>query len=448
MKRLVPLAVAAALLFGIVSGQPAHAAPATPAKITSVSSTPGPLAGQLTISWKSAGTATTHFRIETGLHSFTLGSTPRGYHKFYAPRRARTLTLEADDLALAGAPLGSASHLYFRVVAVNHTTAGWKSRAYPYLQKQEVQPVAPSANGSAIRVASFNVRSVKASTSSRSWVKRAPYVAKTIISRMPGVIALQEDSPGPYNLKSGSMRQTEHLLKTVKAQGGTSYAMVRTTPYAKSGTKMGSQGARIMYDAKRYTLLSTCPEMTGKYHYNASCTIRMPLPSGSSESKRRLAPYAQFKDRATGQRFWFVSVHLDNRDGKTPSPEFWETARGNQITAVTATMDRLNTGNDPVIIAGDLNTWQNTRLSYAPHTNLLTAGYYDTAAALTRINLHYSTMNHFLTKAKFYGEGFGSRLDVIAVKGAAGASRFENVMKTTDSFRASDHNMIVSDFTI
>lgn len=425
----------------------AYAGTAAPAKITAVSSRPGPLAGQLTISWLTTGVNVHHFRVETSLSSFRKGHRGRNFTKFYAGPSARSLTLTSSQLVRAGAPLGSANQLYFRLYAVSKGTSGYRESAFPRLQTQSVQPLAPTGR-TPIRVASFNVRSARSSPASRSWTRRAPLVAKAILAKTPGIVALQETSPGPYTGRSGDPRQTDDLLAKVRTTGGKTYAMVRTTPYAKPHTKMGSQGARILYDSAKYRLLSTCPEKTGTSNWNGSCTIPMWLPAGDSEKYRRLAAYGQFQDRSTGRRFWFVSLHLDNRDASKPSPEYWETLRGNQIKTVTAALDKLDTAGYPIIVAGDFNTWQNTRLSYAPHNNLVAAGYYDTAAALRRVNIGYSTMNHFDTTVQPNVSGFGSRLDVIAVKGVRGASRYETVVAPKDSFRPSDHNLVVSDFAI
>ena len=42
------------------------------------------------------------------------------------------------------------------------------------------------------------------------------------------------------------------------------YRLVRETPYVKPGVAHGSQGTRILYDTRRYSLISNCSEKTGK----------------------------------------------------------------------------------------------------------------------------------------------------------------------------------------
>ena len=58
---------------------------------------------------------------------------------------------------------------------------------------------------------------------------------------------------------SGATRQTESLLKALKSNGAGKYKLVRTTAYVRAGTEHGTQGARILYDSTRYTLVTTLP---------------------------------------------------------------------------------------------------------------------------------------------------------------------------------------------
>ena len=111
-------------------------------------------------------------------------------------------------------------------------------------------------------------------------------------------------------------------------------------------------------------------------------------------------------------------------------------------------MNQLNTAHLPVVLAGDLNTWQNNKAGYGAHDALVASGYYDTAAALTQVNVRYTTLNAFARTIPANASGWGARLDVITVKGVTGAARFENVMKVTDTNRPSDHNMVVADIRL
>ncbi len=222
--------------------------------------------------------------------------------------------------------------------------------------------------------------------------------------------------------------------------------MVRTTSYLKSGLPRGTQGGRILYDSKRYKLLSSCPEKTGKSTHNASCSFKLPILSSDGESKRRRGGYALLQNTKTGQRFWAVSAHFDERhSGSTATRARYNKLRGDQARAILALLKKVNTKNYPVVFGADINTWQNDRSGYAGHDVMVAGGFYDTAAATVRINQQYSTSNQFKTTMGKASSGFGSRLDVVMVKGSRGADRWVNMMKVTDADRPSDHNLVYAD---
>ena len=122
-----------------------------------------------------------------------------------------------------------------------------------------------------------------------------------------------------------------------------------------------------------------------------------------------------------------------------------DSLRAAQIKVVADTIAAKNTRTLPVIVAGDFNSWQNYRAGNSPHDALIAKGYTDSVAATTQVNLRYSTLNDFQKTLKPGAQGSGPRLDMILSKGMRGATRFENVMKVTDSSRPSDHNLILAD---
>jgi endonuclease/exonuclease/phosphatase family metal-dependent hydrolase len=455
IRKLLLATLVAAVPAGAVAAPAQGAALLRPARVAAVSAKPGPGAGQVTFTWRQDGSNTTAFVVETGLTSFkandpNLPDHGRGAKYFTISPKRRSVTLSAAQVAAAGARAGSANHLYYRLRAVNKTRAGTVVRDWPYLQSVGVRPAAASTAGTALRVASFNVRTANAVSDGRTWLRRAPLVAKTIVSRNPGVVAVQELNPhradGQKLPVGTSLRQTVSLLRALAANGAGKYRLVRTSPYGKPGVLEGTQGARILYDSSRYSVVSRCPETSADGYYSPSCTILLPIRAGDSGKERRRAAYAVLQDRASGKRFYVVSAHLDARHSKNLTTEAsLEALRGNQVKTALARVDQLNTAHLPVVLAGDLNSWQNNKGGYRAHDTLVTAGFYDTAAAATQVNIRYTTMTDFARTVPSTTWGWGARLDVIAVKGIRGAQRFENVMKVTDSNRASDHNMIVAD---
>lgn len=429
----------------------------TPEKLYAVTAKPGPGVGQITIAWQHNSRHTTYFRIETALTPFSptntnLPKVGRNPKKLYLTSSKRSVTLSAAQVAAAGAGAGTGYHLYYRLYAVNHSQQGYKTRGWG-METVLAKPVSPKSSGTVLRAASFNIRTARATSDARSWLDRAPDVAHEILSRNPGVVAIQELSPGRADGGSGStkgrIRQTDSLESALRAQGGSRYQLVRTTAYIGPNVKQGTQGARILYDSSRYGLKSACPDSSSGGNYSATCTIVMPLMAGDSEDLRRRATYAEFADLRTGKRFFMVSAHLDQRHSANLSTERrLNVFRDAQVEAVVNRIASINTAKRVVVFGGDINSWQSNQGGNGGHDRLIRSGFYDSAAALTRINLQYSTVNHFDTTILPNHDGFGARFDVVMVKGVQGAKRFENVTRRVDSARPSDHNMVVADLVL
>ena len=314
------------------------------------------------------------------------------------------------------------------------------------LRKREVFTVNKQPSSLGLRVGTFNVRTARANDA-RSWLQRANDVAREIASRSPGVLAIQELGPGRADGSTGTttghLRQTTSLERSLRnVVGDSRYQLVRTTPYVKPGTDHGTQGTRILYDTRKFKLLSNCPEKTGSKNYNPSCSMNLPLRSSDGESLRRSAAYAKFADRKTGARFWVISVHLDDRHSSSLSTEkSYNALRGRQARAVYLRVNSLRKAGEEIIYAGDFNSWQTNRAGDAPREYLMSQGFSDTFSADTRINSRYPTINHFQTTVPVKAV----RLDYVLIKGSKRVLRYENVMKRVDSSRPSDHNLIVSD---
>ncbi|MFT4164124.1 MAG: hypothetical protein QM650_02660 [Microlunatus sp.] len=464
LRRLVALGIGPVLAVGLLSAPPpSYAASKRPSAITSLAAKPGSKPGTVTFRWKSAGKNTDYFVLETGLTAFSksaaskLPASGRHAKTFKISARARSWTMSAAQTKSAGAPLGSGNYLYYRLTAVNKVGKKTVVKTYPRLQAAMPQALGTSRKkGTKLRVATYNVLTVKKTKDKRNWLKRADRVAKEIVGSGAGVVLLQEVSPGRADGRSGSTakvgRQTTTLLAHLRKQGGKKhdYRMARTTLYLKSGLPHGTQGGRVLYDNKRFKLLSSCPEKTGKKTYNASCSFKLPIRSVDGENKRRRGGYALLRSRATGKKFWVVSAHFDDRHGrnKAEAAQF-NALRGKQARAVLDLVKRVNKKKYPVVFGADINTWQNDKSGYSGHDVMVAGGFYDTAAARIRINAGYTTSNGFVSKLKPHGQGVASHLDVVMVKGGkGGADRWVNKMRNPDSNRASDHNLVYADIKI
>jgi endonuclease/exonuclease/phosphatase family metal-dependent hydrolase len=333
-----------------------------------------------------------------------------------------------------------------KVAAVGARSTKTARAASSNLRKREAFAVSEQSSSLTLRVGTFNVRTARANDG-RSWLARASDVAREIASRSPGLLAVQELGPGRADgskgTTTGHLRQTTSLERSLRSVVGDSrYQLVRTTPYVKPGTNHGTQGTRILYDTRKFKLLSNCPEKTGSKNYNSSCSMNMPLRASDSESLRRSAAYAKFADRKTGKRFWVVSVHLDDRHSSSLSTEkSYNALRGRQASAVYAKVNSLRKAGEKIIYAGDFNSWQTNRAGDAPHKYLVSQGFYDTVRADSRTNVKYPTVNHFQTTLS----AKPIRLDYVMIKGSKRVLRYENVMQRVDSSRPSDHNLIISD---
>jgi len=305
-----------------------------------------------------------------------------------------------------------------------------------------------------VRFATFNVRTSRADRgTSRHWLHRAGSVAREIKSQNPGIVAIQELGPGRADGKKGSLhgrtRQTTSLENALSRIGASKYVLTRETAYVRPGTNHGTQGARILYDKNRFTLLSSCRETTGSKNYNPSCGMDMPIMGGDGKGKTRSAAYAQFKSKATGKKFWVISVHLDERHSGSSSRErALDNLRRAQIRAVYNRVQGLNSARVPVIVGGDINSWRTKSGTDAPRNYLIGQGLRDSVGAPTKIDARYPTVNHWKRVLRANAPGRQVALDVVMVKGTVTFSRYENVMQVSDPSRPSDHNMVTSDMVL
>lgn len=441
----------------------AAGATTSPMKFT-VSAKAGPAVDEGTISWKKVAThgttRTTEVKIETGLSKFSpthTGGLPthgRHSHVFYVKTTGSGhLTLTPTRLKAAGAPAGSAAALFFRVWSVNQSGSHVVKRSDGRLHALIVKgrpAVSSTIYRTPIEFASYNIRASRAAggvdlPTTNNWYKyRQSRVVANIVAAKPDIVAFQEDIPGAeakYEGPGSTVGQAaslQHLLatNTTLTHAGIAYRLNRSTFYANSKVL---QGVRIMYNANKYTMLSHCDDT----NFQDSCTIHLPTVSGSTPAYT-WASYAQFQDKATGTRFWVVSVYLDTKQSTANA-----SLRARQIKAATAAIASKAAG-EPIVLAGDFNDWQNDPLSngWAPHDALINAGYFDTADAASNSGRQYATTNNFKSLSAD-PSGVASHFDVIATTNMlSGASSFSNRTFRVNGKWPSDHNMIVARFRL
>jgi endonuclease/exonuclease/phosphatase family metal-dependent hydrolase len=454
LRTAVRAAVGMAALAAVFSAVlPTSASAASrPGAVRSVVASPGAAVGQIKVSWKASGSHTDKFRIETALTPFGSSNDGRGSQTFTVSGSKRSTTLSAKKVAQAGAAAATGNHLYIRVVAVDVTRSGVRKGKASDLVATTARAL-PSAVGSPLRIASYNIRSAvyDGQGGGRPWAVRAAGVASDILKVNPGIVAIQEASPARF----GSLRQTESLQAAmIKADPTMArYTITRTTVYNTPGTPHGSQAARILYDSSRYQLLTPCTDTTmlngAALNYSTSCSFDLPVQSSDAAKWKRSAAYAEFLDLATGKPFLVVSAHLDYRhSGNAKTEARLNELRRLQAATIWANMTAIRKVGEPVIVAGDFNASQDDEAGNGPHDYLVSQGFYDTSGAAQQVNLEFPSLNHFDRVLTADAEGYARRVDQILVNGVAGSNLFKQVVKQTDPARSSDHNLIYADIAL
>jgi endonuclease/exonuclease/phosphatase family metal-dependent hydrolase len=313
-------------------------------------------------------------------------------------------------------------------------------------------PLPAPAGSTSIRAATFNVRTARATSDSRVWLQRVPDVAQQIVSRDVGIVLLQELGPGRADGKKAKIgtarRQTTSLTAALAWYGGGRNKLTRSTPLRRAGHGARHAGSTDPVRLGAVPVDQRLPRGDRQVELESACSFDLPVAAGDGKSRRRAVAVARFEDRSTGQQFWAVSAHLDERHSSSGSTE----ARYNWLRAVQAahvadTVAAANPDGLPVFFGGDINSWQTG--GYASHRALEARGYVDAVDAPTTINWEYPTVNHFKASVPRSKSRYGGvRLDVVLVNGVAGFTRYENAMVNPDSTRPSDHNMVVVDLQL
>ena len=393
----------------------------TPSPGDNLKAVSGPGPGEVTFSWTTAGDYTDYFRIDTGTSPFDADG-PRDHQVFKIDPSKRSYTLSAAQTEAAGAGIGVAWTLIWRFRAVNTGTAGGTMDRYFGQGQSRVPGMAPSGDGAAIRVASYNVRteSVNPSGNEKPWLVRAPLVAESIEAENPGIVLLQELFPSQI-----VTFQAELALPDMSK-----YALNRTAAVDTGLPGEKKLQSRFIYDKNVYEDVSQCPDSK----FDTSCLIKWESDTGPDYAAVNL-----MRHKASGQHFWVCSFHLT-------SGNEYEAVRREAMKSIVAGIEALNTQDYPVILGGDSNSSQ-LREGIRPHDILMAKGYYDTASAVEHINPEYGTANDFQYQEPS-AIGISSRIDLIATLGMPGSAKFKNVVVKKPDVHPSDHNMIWADLKL
>ena len=400
-----------------------------PSPITQLTAAPGPAPGTATFRWKSDGQRTDFFRLETALTPAPVGKKGRNFATFKITKKAAKAgggkykyTLSASQTRKAGAGLGTANYLHFRLAAVNETRKKKFERRFPSLEAVGIAGKAPTGSGSVLRVGDWNVRldetpgDTSQEQADHPWTKRSKLVADQIVALQPGVVGLQAVLP--------------RMVSDLKQHLPGYYRLTREGAYNNSPGQ-----ARILYDNRRFETVHDCTTSDGP---NCKLTLE-----GNDA-----IPVAKLRDTTTQEELWVVTAHLKVGKGNEGLRE-----RQTEQIIEWARVQRASESDVPVIFTGDINTQQRSKEGHLPHRALIRGGFYDSAAAVHQVRLNYATVNHYATPERPDPIGFGPRLDVIMMLGMVGADRFENVLSAGGSSvrgtdYPSDHNFIYADLRL
>ncbi|WP_029068354.1 endonuclease/exonuclease/phosphatase family protein [Jonesia quinghaiensis] len=418
-----------------------HTGPRTPSWYT-VNAQPAS-GGRVAITWEHNGVRTTSQRLHLAAATFAPGSKGPHHRVIELPATARSYTLTAGELRSIRSAIGTARDFRFRLEAINTDSTGSTSKFSPLGYGIAGQPLSKKpTQATTLTVASYNITGAGTGGEEKPWAKRRTAVAQEVVNSKAGIVAVQEALTKKTSKKSktGQINQFLSSVRSVqrKKDRSVNWKMVRTTRYVRPGINGGNDGARILYDANRYKLISTCKQTTKKKKYSTSCAIK--LPRIGIDRYQRYAAIAQFKDRKTGKRFWFVSAHLEHRWGAK-----YDKNRAAQMATILKRIDKVNSAGRPVILAGDLNSSTKRTQNFSTLNKVYSAGFIDTATAPRRTGLNYNTYNNWRTQ-KADSSGYATRIDFVFARGAAVyASSYSN---RVNGYRASDHNLVKATVSI
>lgn len=347
--------------------------------------------------------------------------------KTYKVAKSHTdYTIDATASRYAYAKPSSGNYVFVRIYAIK---SNGKTGVSPYQAVRLNAPTTPTA-AQQLTVATYNVRTAETDLKGHSWKSRISAVAARIKESNASVVAIQEagDHPDTYKTiitqtASGKKKsrdyywQFEQLRDAVNTVGG-SYQLTDDQEYSLGS---GKEGTRILYDDSKLTMLSQ-----GNFAPSAVNTYL------------RYVPWALFQDKVTGEQFYFISAHLDNRKDKARSTTLYK-LRLKQTTSIINKARTFAESGHQVVLAGDLNSNIYSVPTNGVDRKLSAAGFFDAYATANNVNEFKVTFNNF-AKSKTSA----SRTDYIMTFGRSdltGAYSYKNWTAKSKGVYASDHNL-------
>lgn len=258
-----------------------------------------------------------------------------------------------------------------------------------------------SGDAGALCVMTFNLRYASA-TPPNAWSQRRPVMKACIEKLAPDLIGTQE----------GLYPQLKDLAADLPA-----YAWIGT------GRDGGSRGEfmAVFYRTERF-------EPMGYDHFWLSDTPEVIGSSTWGNTNRRMVTWVRFRDRRSGQEFYFWNTHLDHA---------LQPAREKGATLIRERLDALKT-KLPVLLVGDFNAAAGANKAY--DLLVANAGLQDLwLQAAERRNEELNSFHNFTGP-----KSGGIRIDWLLGRGVGSVSAAEIITYAENGQYPSDHFPVVA----
>lgn len=185
---------------------------------------------------------------------------------------------------------------------------------------QKKKATAPAGPCAPIRFMSYNVRTGIVDDGENSWEKRKIATPAMLADIKPDVFGVQE----AFDF------QIDYILRKCKD--------FRAVGVGRDDGSENGEHMSVFYNCKRFKLLDW-----GTYWLSETPDI----PSKGWDAKyKRTATWTLIQDRTSGQKFFFVDTHLDNKG---------RVAKSKGCALVIEKIGRMNPQGWPMVLVGDFN---------------------------------------------------------------------------------------------
>jgi len=310
--------------------------------------------------------------------------------------------------------------------------------------------ISPPAHAAsmALTFATFNISKVSAPAPAPGWDVRRERVVRVIAQSGADVVGLQEASWEPTPYAKTQALDVANLLR------GIGYVAPSVTKSSQQCAWTKEDPHKCIHTAALFFKSSTVAQAQTPSGDSAGFVNEGMIASGlDADSAKREVAWAYLRPVAGGATFLAISAHTTNfRD----APH--EAGRVAFAAALGGWADAWNAQHGlsgaTVVLMADLNSYD-MRQPAGPQQVLRDSGWTDAAAAPTRTNERFSTINiNPLTGATgwpnvpYLFKRPATRIDYIFIRGTAAPTSYEVVLYLNDDgtfnfdYQASDHQMV------